>query len=150
VLPTLIAIEVAGVEANVSVDGKAQRGTGFAPRRKIDGGREAPRDGQVACLSSEPLGKRGRNGCNAGGTRAHPLLDPLCDSADEARWQGREVHRQLTREGGVCDIVDRCDPRCDRGQCGFDVMGDDCVGFEAAHQSTRLNDAPRVERDLAP
>jgi len=131
VLPPLIAIEVASIEANVCVGGEAQRDTGFTPGR-AKRGRWCPGDWQIARASSEESGKRWRDSRNTGSARAYAFFYLPCDSTDETYRQGREVRRELAAEACVRDVIDGCDPRCERGERRFDVMGDDDCGLETS------------------
>jgi hypothetical protein len=65
VLPSLIAVEVASVEADVCLSGEAETGARFIACRGRRS-RERPRDWHVPGVSSEELGKRR---CDCGDAR---------------------------------------------------------------------------------
>jgi len=81
---------------------------------------------------------------------AYGPLNSLSDFADEMGWQRREIHRQLAGKARVRDVVDGGGAGCERCERRLDVVGNDGFRLEAAGQSTRFSDAPRVERDLSP
>ena len=98
-----------------------------------------------------------RSVASAGATAATPAARAhTCSSNRRAMERTgragtlRHVNRQLSFKRGVRNVVDRSDPRGERRNRRLDVMGDDGARLKAACESAGLDDAPCVERDLAP